>query len=167
MFFPLKTAKFGAALLLLSGCGYLDAYEKSVHDMEPVYCYQSLAGVECFNEPNHQDKRRLVNYYGPHPTSYDELEKPEVPELEAPEEIDHWVKDPEPVPRPKSQLAASQASRPAPVPVRRAVSRLSAEDAATVKLLRFKQPEPRAVNLANQGGTLVLDGNNARVLPAK
>ena len=167
MLFPLKTATLGAAFVLLGACGYVDAYEEAVHDMEPVYCYQSLAGVECFKEPNHQDKRRLVNYYGPHPTRYDAPEKAEVPELQAPEEIEHWVKDPEPVPQPRSQLAASQASRPAPQPVA-STRRLSAEDAAAARSLRFTEPEPPAVvEQVNEGGTLVLDGNKARVVPAK
>ncbi len=28
---------------VLAGCGYVDEYERQVHDWEPVYCYQSLA----------------------------------------------------------------------------------------------------------------------------
>ena len=81
---------------LLVSCGYVDAYEEAVYDEEPIYCYRSLAGIECFKEPNHLDKRRIVNYYGPHPTHYDEPEPSETPELKAPKEIDFWVKDPEP-----------------------------------------------------------------------
>jgi len=81
---------------LLSSCGYRDAYEKVVYDEEPIYCYQSLARIECFTKPNHFDKRRIVNFYGPHPTLYEEPNKVKIPELKAPEEIDYWVKDPEP-----------------------------------------------------------------------
>ena len=45
---------------------YVGPDEKSVHDKEPVYRYQSLAGIEFYKEPKHQDKRRLVNFYEPH-----------------------------------------------------------------------------------------------------
>ena len=34
--------------LLTGGCtSYESAYERAVTDYEPVYCYQSLAGVTC------------------------------------------------------------------------------------------------------------------------
>ena len=81
---------------LLGGCGYGDAYEEVVYDREPVYCYQSLAGVECFRKPNQSDKRRIINFYGPDPTFYPEPKATIVPELKAPRAIDYWVKDPEP-----------------------------------------------------------------------
>lgn len=90
-----------AALLTLFGavtsCGYVSEYEKQVYDWEPVYCYKSLAAVQCFKEPRAGDERRLVNYYGPDPSRYDRPDTPEVPELQAPKEIDYWVKDEEPV----------------------------------------------------------------------
>ena len=114
MLFHPRVASFGAVLVFLGGCGYVDPYEKSVHDLDPVYCYQSLAGIECHKKPSHQDKRRLVNYYGPNPTRYDAPDKPDEPAPQTPDAIDHWMKDPEPVPRPKSDLRASEASRPAP-----------------------------------------------------
>ena len=94
-----KTLKTAALVLFLGGCGYVDAYEEAVYDHEPVYCYQSLAAVQCFKEPQHHDKLRLVNYYGPHPSRADEPDQPDVPELQAPtNSVDKWVKDPEPVP---------------------------------------------------------------------
>ena len=43
----------------------------------PLNCYKSIGGVECFREPYHRDQRRLVNYFGPHPSRF---EKPEPPE---------------------------------------------------------------------------------------
>ena len=82
----------------LGGCSYVDDYGTSVYKHKPIYCYQSLAGIECFKKPNHKDQRRLVNYYGPHPTSYDKPEPPDTPNLKAPKPINHWVKDPEPIP---------------------------------------------------------------------
>ncbi len=84
----------------LSGCGYVDKYEEQVYDREPVYCYKSLAATQCFNEPNHRDQRRLVNYFGPHPSRYDPPPAQPEPELQAPPAIDYWVKDAEPIPRP-------------------------------------------------------------------
>ena len=159
MLFPSRIASVGAVLVLFGGCGHVDPYEKSVHDMDPVYCYQSLAGIECFREPNHQDKRRLVNYYGPHPTRYDEPEKPEVPALQAPDAIDHWVKDPEPVPRPKSDLRASETSRPAPGQL--SLSKPDGEDATTF----FAGPQTSG-RLVKKPGTLVLEGNKAWIDPS-
>jgi hypothetical protein len=103
-----------AALLgvstLLGACGYVSAYEEGVYEYEPTYCYQSLGGVSCHTEPNHRDERRLVNYYGPHPSRYDAPEPPEAMELQAPPEIDYFVKDPEPIPQPNLSKA------PAPLP---------------------------------------------------
>ncbi|MCW9034896.1 MAG: hypothetical protein OQJ97_11810 [Rhodospirillales bacterium] len=63
-----KSLFFLPVILLTSACGYVSEYEKSVSDFEPTYCYKSLAGVECYEEPYHRDKRRLVNYFGPSPT---------------------------------------------------------------------------------------------------
>ena len=38
----------GAIVGILSGCGSVDTYRESTYDDEkPIYCYQSLAGVEC------------------------------------------------------------------------------------------------------------------------
>ena len=37
--------------LVLSACTQKSAYEAAVEDMEPVYCYKSLAGVQCYQEP--------------------------------------------------------------------------------------------------------------------
>lgn len=81
---------------LLGSCGYGDTYEEVVYDREPIYCYQSLAGVECFRTPNHSDKRRIVNFYGPDPMFYQEPKAAKIPELKAPKAVDYWVKDPEP-----------------------------------------------------------------------
>ncbi len=86
---------------LLGACGYVDAYEEAVHDWEPTYCYKSIGGIECYRQPFHRDERRLVNYFGPHPSRYDKPEPPELAPIAAPPEINYWVKDPEPVPRPK------------------------------------------------------------------
>lgn len=91
------TAIFATAL---SACGYVDEYERHVTDWEPTYCYQSIGAVECYREPKHADSLRLVNYYGPHPSRYDAPEPLAEPNFKAPEMVNYWVKDPEPIPRP-------------------------------------------------------------------
>ncbi len=89
---------------LVGACGYVPAYEEAVYDFEPVYCYQSIgqsvSGVECYKTPKHRDERRLVNYYGPHPSRYDRPEPPPPPTLAAPPSVDFYVRDPEPIPEP-------------------------------------------------------------------
>ena len=74
MFYFKNVLVLGVLVGLLVSCGHAGGYEEYVYDGEPIYCYQSLAGIECFKEPNHLDKRRMVNFYGPHPKHYDEPE---------------------------------------------------------------------------------------------
>lgn len=83
----------------LGACSHVDEYERHVTDWEPVYCYKSLAAIQCYREPKHADSLRLVNYYGPHPSRYDAPEPKAAPNFSAPEMINYWVKDPEPIPR--------------------------------------------------------------------
>ncbi|MGB0681844.1 MAG: hypothetical protein ACPGOV_04020 [Magnetovibrionaceae bacterium] len=84
----------------LAACGHVDEYEASVYDREPTYCYQSLAGVTCYREPNARDEARLVSYFGPHPSRYDkpEVEPRDIAAVTPPPMIETWVKEPEPVP---------------------------------------------------------------------
>lgn len=65
-----KSAALAAfAILAASGCtSYESAYERTVYDAEPVYCYQSLGAVDCHRVPHRRDDARLVNYYGPAPS---------------------------------------------------------------------------------------------------
>jgi len=93
-------------MVALSGCGFVDSYEEAVYDLNPVYCYQSLGGVQCHAKPNHADKRRLVNYYGPHPRRYEVPGPVPVPQLQAPPPVPFWVRDPEPVPQPFLKMSS-------------------------------------------------------------
>ncbi|MCZ6606621.1 MAG: hypothetical protein O7A64_02980 [Alphaproteobacteria bacterium] len=99
-----NTLVLTAVAALVGACGYVSAYEEAVYDVEPVYCYQSIgqsvSGVECYKTPKHRDERRLVNYYGPHPSRYDRPEPPPPPTLAAPPAVDFFVRDPEPIPQP-------------------------------------------------------------------
>jgi len=95
----LRIATVGLAVFL-GACGYVSEYEKAVYALEPTYCYKSIGKVACYREPFHRDERRLVNYFGPDPSRYDKPDAPEATPIAAPEIINYWVKDAEPVPRP-------------------------------------------------------------------
>ncbi|MBL6957826.1 MAG: hypothetical protein ISR52_02510 [Rhodospirillales bacterium] len=108
-----KALKPMAMLVLLGACGYVDKYEEAVYDMEPVYCYKSIGGVQCHDEPHFRDQRRMVNYFGPHPSRYDEPEAPPAPNLQAPPSIEYFVKDAEPIPQPKPPKLKPASTEPA------------------------------------------------------
>lgn len=122
------------AIFLLAACGYESEYERQVYDYNPVYCYQSIGSVQCYKEPKHSDERRMVNYYGPAPSRYDREDKPETPELQPPAEIDHWVKDPEPVvgaaPAAQSASKPETAAQPASKPETAAAPAANKESAS-------------------------------------
>lgn len=87
-----------AVVATLGGCSYVDSYEEAVYDRAPLYCYQSLAAVECYRTPDQTDEQRLVNYFGPHPSLH-ERRLVEKPKLFAPPPVSRWIKDEEPVPQ--------------------------------------------------------------------
>ena len=90
----------GLLLSVLGACtSYESAYERSVYDYEPLYCYQSLGAVSCYRQPKQTDARRLVNYYGPAPSKYPQPQPTEAPELSPPPKSDRSAVDPEPDPR--------------------------------------------------------------------
>lgn len=92
-----------AFAVALSACAQKSAYEAAVEDREPVYCYQSLGGVVCHEKPNFRDERRMVNYFGPAPKRYERPAPPPEQKLFAPEAINYWAKDPEPIARAQPQ----------------------------------------------------------------
>lgn len=96
-FFGLAVTLSAAALL--GACSDMSRYEQQVEDLEPVYCYKSIGSVQCYKQPKHSDSRRLVNFYGPAPRTYDKPDTPDYAAPKAPKMIDYWVKDPEPVPQ--------------------------------------------------------------------
>ncbi len=101
MMFPMALTVF------LGACSYVDKYEEAVSGMEPTYCYKSIGGVECYREPFDRDSRRLVNYFGPHPSRYDKPEPPEPAPHAPPPMVNYWVKDAVPIPRPSPTGKAS------------------------------------------------------------
>ncbi len=76
------------ALMYLAGCTSFESeYERGVYDYEPLYCYQTLGGVDCHRKPHHRDAARLVNYYGPAPSKYDAPEPPEASSPQPPPKV--------------------------------------------------------------------------------
>ena len=114
-----------AAAAVLAGCGYVSDYEAGVYDEEPVYCYQSLGGVSCFDEPHHRDQRRMVNYYGPSPQRYTPPDPPPAARLDPPPAVNYFVRDAEPVPRPRPH--GNVGDRPWLMPAPEAETRVGAE----------------------------------------
>ena len=110
---PLMTI---GAVALLGACSYVSEYEKAVYDYEPTYCYKSLAGVQCYKTPNHRDERRLVNYFGPHPSRYERPAPPAPPRLSPPPPVDFYVRDAEPVPSPAVPMKTVSLPSPEPRP---------------------------------------------------
>ncbi len=85
--------------LWLGGCGgYELAYERAVYDREPVYCYRTIADVDCYRAADARADGRLVNYYGPSPRR---VERPEMKEIRL---------DPPPAIEPGEEGAASGAA---------------------------------------------------------
>lgn len=163
---PFKKIMFGTLIIGgLAACGHVDEYERHVYDHEPVYCYKSLAGTQCYREPKHSDERRLVNYFGPHPSRYNKPEPAPKPDLQAPEMVNYWVKDPELIPRPMAKgdlsdrpwLSEKGQQQSAD---RQATIALQSSDSGTRALLRMisegakntNSPEPETEPL--QEGTL-------------
>ena len=93
-----KIVVAGLTILSLSACTHKSAYEAAVEDEEPRYFYKSLAGLTCYEKPNHRDEKRLVNYFGPAPMRYEKPEALPLPKRIAPDMVNYWVKNPEPVP---------------------------------------------------------------------
>lgn len=89
----------GLLLVILGACtSYESAYERTVYDYEPTYCYQTLAAVSCYRQPQPRDARRLVNYYGPAPSKYPQPEPADERELSPPPKSSRYAIDPEPDP---------------------------------------------------------------------
>jgi hypothetical protein len=109
MYKPLSALAVG---LLVAACGYVDRYEEGVYAYEPTYCYKSIGTVRCYREPFHRDQRRLVNYYGPHPSRYDTPPPPPALVLKAPPPVAFYVRDPEPVPEPVRPRRAGASIEP-------------------------------------------------------
>jgi hypothetical protein len=86
------------ALPCLGCTSFESEYEKGVYDYEPLYCYQTLGGVDCHRKPSHRDAARLVNYYGPAPSKYKPPKQPDQIPLRAPPKVSTAAayQDPEP-----------------------------------------------------------------------
>lgn len=96
--FQIVTVLLGlSACMLATACAdYVSDYEAAVHDRDPIYCYRSLADVECQSTPRFRDRGRLVSYFGPAPVRYPPPEQSEI-RLDAPPPIFWFSRDPDPV----------------------------------------------------------------------
>ena len=110
----LTTAAALAALMGASGCALSEILAgDDGRKTEPLYCYQALVGVDCYKTPNHRDERRLLSYTGPAPETYAKPPPQPEPQLFAPEMVNYYVKDLEPVPTsPPKMRAVSRESLP-------------------------------------------------------
>lgn len=98
---------------LIGACGGPEAVPPpAAEETGPLYCYQTLAKVSCYRTPVFRDERRLVSYQGPSPDSYPKPPPQPDPKLYAPEPVNFFVKDPEPVPQPAPPRAAAAPERP-------------------------------------------------------
>ena len=59
-------------VLFLSGCGSTGTKKAEgpltpewTPPSAPIYCYQTLGAVDCYNTPKPAYRNRLVGYYGP------------------------------------------------------------------------------------------------------
>ena len=51
-----------AGLAVLAGCGP-DARDAAGNPLEKTYCYDTLAGIECYDEPRDDDGRVTTHTY--------------------------------------------------------------------------------------------------------
>ena len=95
-------------VFILAGCiSYESTYEKAVYDDEPIYCYRSLAAVDCYRKPDRHSDTRLVNYFGPAPGRTRPPKLPPAVELQAPPEEEGQGK-----PLPPRPAAADEQAEP-------------------------------------------------------
>ena len=136
------------AAVLLSACTNMTQYEQQVEDWEPIYCYKSIGAVQCYKEPKHSESRRLVNFYGPPPSSYEAPEAPDYAAAKPPKMIDYWVKDPEPIPQASPPRQRQQAANPAPAQPQAAPAKMTQnEDVSFMDgLMRSMFGKPQLAN---------------------
>ena len=153
-----------SAAVLLAACSNMTEYEKQVQDWEPVYCYKSLASVQCYKEPKHSDSRRLVNFYGPAPREYDEPDTPVYSTPRPPKMIDTWVKDPEPVP----EAAPMKAHIATPEPTKAADTTLKGDEDVSFMdgMLRSLFGKPKLANKPVQAASAPVTNGAVILQPA-
>lgn len=98
-----------ALAVAVVGCGEKDTpYVAAIRDELPVYCYQTLAGVDCYAKPNFRDERQLVNFYGPPPRDFERPRPPAPARLDPPPEVDWYCRVAEPDACPLPPASSSQ-----------------------------------------------------------
>ena len=128
---------------MVVGCTWSkSAYEKSVYELEPVYCYRSLADVSCFRKPDFRDERRLANYYGPAPSKYARPKPPPLAELQPPPpaDLDDEAEDEEEGDEGEDVEEAASFFEPEPAPERLPIPPLREASTAAPMLVSARQP---------------------------
>jgi hypothetical protein len=63
-------AALGLAGALLAGCSSCGPKAAAEAAVKPVYCYETLALVDCYRTPQAGWENRLVGFYGPAPMGF-------------------------------------------------------------------------------------------------
>ncbi|MAV87526.1 MAG: hypothetical protein CMM67_04700 [Rhodospirillaceae bacterium] len=87
---------------VINGCTNQKITSYESLKQEPMYCYQTLAAVQCYKDPHPVDFDRLVYFRGDAPIKKLESKNTINDFLKPPTEKNgRWVKDPEPLPMPR------------------------------------------------------------------
>jgi hypothetical protein len=87
---------------VINGCAKQRIVSTENLNQEPMYCYQTLAAIQCYKDPHPADSDRLVYSRGDPPNKELELTNPIGDFLKPPTEKNgRWIKDPEPLPMPR------------------------------------------------------------------
>ena len=87
---------------VINGCANQRMVSNENLNQKPMYCYQTLAAVQCYKDPHPVDYDRLVYSRGDSPRGEPESANSVGDFLKPPTEKNgRWVKDPEPLPMPR------------------------------------------------------------------
>ena len=87
---------------VINGCANQRIDSKESLNQEPMYCYQTLAAVQCYKNPHPVDSDRLVYSRGDAPRKEPKRKNSVGDFLKPPTKKNgRWVKDPEPLPMPR------------------------------------------------------------------
>lgn len=101
----------GCLVLALAACGRPDPpYVAAVRREQPIYCYRTLAGVDCYARPFFRDERQFINHFGPPPHEFERPKPPPAVRLMPPPEVDHYCRVAEPDACPLSTAEAPAAT---------------------------------------------------------
>jgi hypothetical protein len=87
---------------VINGCANPKIVSKETLNQDPMYCYQTLAAVQCYKDPHPVDYDRLVYSRGDASSKEPKSANSIGDFLKPPTKKNgRWVKDPEPLPMPR------------------------------------------------------------------